>query len=420
MNPRELNFGSIFFTLLFGVISLANPITMLAATLVILEAIALLGSAIQAVAVLKTIFLIFGAGFVFNLLPLRPVNAYYFSLLSMPIRAFNNLIESVLINRIGLNNLPLLETFLCMQYSLEAVIGIYGLEMLVIAPLQAALMPDIGATLETIFGTAISLYNAYKLSSWVGERLGNFNRSIIERRWMRDWREQEQLPFEDRVENARRNQQQFLPNPSQNAEQQRSFAAVWQKAIETRNLKELFERLQTQYSTSRTLHFTPEMQTAYTLNANSGDGFWQNLPAKKIEEIENANPDLCDPISLRGMRIPVRVKTATNGVVHTYDLIQLLQCLSVKAEDPLNRAPINDLRDIELDEEKYNKVRKIINNAVAAEELEKVKRELQSAPLAWMQVLESMKVKPSATQDADLKQNTSDVLKLKRRNSFYL
>lgn len=92
------------------------------------------------------------------------------------------------------------------------------------------------------------------------------------------------------------------------------------------------------------------MQDTYAITANNKDGFWRNVFEKAIAAIEDAaaNAGLCDPISLKFMRIPVRVKTSTDDAnyEHTFDLISLLQCLSTKGENPINRIPIIDLRAI--------------------------------------------------------------------------
>lgn len=141
-----------------------------------------------------------------------------------------------------------------------------GVQMLVIAQLQAALLPAIGAALSSVFGVGLAVYNVFKLSSWILTRMVNFDTSMLNLRWARNWQEIQQVPDHIRIENARRNQQQFINvnehnpfvaaaaplNPASNMQQAapRAFVTVWHQYIETRDLKELFERLQMQYSSS--------------------------------------------------------------------------------------------------------------------------------------------------------------------------
>lgn len=426
MAGRDYDFGSVIKTLVLGVIGITFVVT----TLLVLGVMSLLGATIQTGITLQGLLITMaGLGLVFGILPFNPISAFY-SALRMPIRAFNNLIESALIHRISLENAPRLKSFLLMLYSMEAVIGIAGVQMLVIAPIATALVPAVGSVVGSMLGFSLAVYNAFKLSSWVIARMENFDRSMLERRWRRDWLVQEQIPVETRIENARRNQQRFHinpdpvgPNPARVVQEQQdlSFGAVWQKAMETKDLKELFARLQVQYgsSYSRQLHLTPEMQTAYALNTNNGDGFWANIPAKKIAEIEDndVNKDLCDPISLRFMRIPVLVETASG--THRFDLIQLLHCLSVKGENPLNRDPITDLRTIKFDEETYSKIRKVVNKAELAARREMIIEEIKTAPLVYAQALESVKARRNATIEQDTETAVADK-KLVRRASFYL
>lgn len=441
MNSRDFDvFASLVNLAIFGLVSLV----LLTLTLFAVATTAILSALIQGPITLlpfKYLFILTSVGLAFNMLPFNPITGFY-NVLRMPVRAFNDLIESALIRRISVANAPRLKTFLLMLYATEAVIGIIGVYSLVIAPLQSVFLPFIGSALSTVFAFSLSAYNGFKMSSWVAERMANFDQSMRELRWRHDWRVQEEIPFDVRVENARRNQQQFQINPAlqqQNrpAEQpQRSFSAVWYKALQTRDLKELLERLQLQYSSSfsRKLDFTQEMSETYTLIASNGDGFWKNVSDKRIKKLEDHqdNQEFCDPITLKFMRIPVIVTTAEHQ--HRFDLISLLHCLSAKGENPLNRQPIVDLQEIKFDEETYNKIQKVVDSAVAAEEIATVKRQLKSNTIAWIREIKAIREEEKLSSFFSQEQNAESAAaptepsadvpnaarKLQRRASFYL
>jgi hypothetical protein len=318
-----------------------------------------------------------------------PLNIFY-RIVSAPINALNNIIAYAL-NRAGMNR-TLLKALITILYIFESsaiIVGFVGVQLLALLPLQAALIPIIGSTFGIVFATLVGAYNILKIGSWATEHLDDdyFVRFTLqeqnqqsELRYVIDLDTELTRPNRQRqtqglfTTNIQRNQNQpheEVPT-QQDEESRKAIAAVWEQAITTRNLSELLEKLQTQYSSSHKLFMTKEMLMTYKLSTENHDGFWQIIPEEKISKIESENQDLCDPLLMQFMRIPVIV-TTTDQVTeqqyeHSFDLVSILLCLTEKKENPINRLPIyNLLQQIKVDENKYKRICEKINRAALDE-----------------------------------------------------